>query len=253
LDPGATIIANPVNRGYAAAVNQALNAGENELVLLLNPDVERVSGPYSDVVAAFLDLSVGAVVPRLLDPDGSLRLSCIREPTPFDLISEDLALVERFPKWQRPRRYRYVGSDQAGSREVDAATGACLFLRRAALEDVGLFDERFFVYYEETDWLVRAKRRGWRTLFLPAVAAVHRAAASSPDVPSTHDLLLLESQHRYARKHFGALRSAGLRLVLVALDAARFVRHASTGRATARRRALDRIRIHLTARGPRPS
>jgi GT2 family glycosyltransferase len=252
-DPGATVIQNAVNRGFAAAVNQGLAVGAGELVLLLNPDVERVSGRYADVVAVFRDPSVGAVVPRLLDPDGSLRPSCIREPTPFDLISEDLDLVGRFPSWQRPRRYRYLDWGETDSRDVDAGTGACLFIRRAAFDDVGLLDERFFVYYEETDWLVRAKRRGWRTVFLPTVEAVHRSAGSSPDVVSAHDLLLLESQHRYARKHFGAARAAALRLVLITLDAARLARHALTGRAGARRTALERIRIHLTTHGPRPS
>jgi len=252
LDPDATVIGNTRNRGYAAAVNQALATGDGELVLLLNPDVESVSGTFADVVAAFGDATVGAAVPRLVDPDGSPRPAYIREPTPFDLISEDLALADRFPNWQRPQRYR---ADAAGTapRQVDAATGACLFIRRAALDDVGPFDERFFVYYEETDWLIRAKRRGWRTLVLPTVEAVHRSTASSPDVAPRHDLLLLESQHRYARKHFGAVRALAIRLVLMAVDAARIVRHSARGRANRRRMALDRIRIHVTTRGPRPS
>ena len=125
---------------------------------------------------------------------------------PFDLISEDLALAARFPNWRRPRRYRMLDWDHREARPVDAARGACLFMRRAAFGDVGLFDERFFLYYEETDWLIRAKRRGWRTVFLPTVEVVHAGAGSSPDVRSPHDLLLLESQHRYARKHFGPTR-----------------------------------------------
>ena len=112
--------------------------------------------------------------------------------------------------------------------------GACLFLRRAALADVGPFDERFFVYYEETDWLIRAKRRGWRTVFLPTVEAVHASAGSSPDARSPHVLLLLESQHRYARKHFGPATAALLRTTLLGIDTARLARHALAGRARAR-------------------
>ena len=129
---------------------------------------------------AFSDSHVGAVVTRLLNSDGTLQPNCIFAPRPFDLISEDVALAERFPNWQRPRRYRMLDWDQHDARRVDAATGACLFIRRAAIADVGLFDERFFVYYEETDWLIRAKRRGWRTVFLPTVEAVHASAGSSP-------------------------------------------------------------------------
>jgi GT2 family glycosyltransferase len=249
----ATVIENPVNRGYAAAVNQAILARDAELVLLINPDVRELSGSYADVVEAFRDPLVGAVVARLLNTDGTLQPNCVRAPRPFDLISEDVALAERFPNWRRPRRYRMLDWDHRNARRVDAARGACIFLRRTAVEDVGLFDEHFFVYYEETDWLIRAKRRGWRTVFLPTVEAVHASAGSSPAIRSPHGLLLLESQHRYARKHFGAIRTGLLRATLLAIDTARLVRHALAGRADRRAAAVERIRVHLTMRAPRPS
>ena len=173
-DPEAPSIANPVNRGYAAAVNQAVAVADAEFVLLINPDVrERLRKLRRTCSNAFRDPRVGAVVARLLNSDGTLQPNCICAPRPFDLISEDLAFAERFPNWQRPRRYRMLDWDHREARPVDAARGACLFIRRAAIADVGLFDEHFFVYYEETDWLIRAKRRGWRTVFLPTVEAVH--------------------------------------------------------------------------------
>jgi GT2 family glycosyltransferase len=252
-DPDATVIENPVNRGYAAAVNQAFMAGDAEFVLLINPDVQGLSGSYAAVLEAFRHPRVGAVVARLLNSDGTLQPNCICAPRPFDLISEDVALAERFPNWRRPRMYRMLDWDHRDARPVDAARGACIFLRRAAIADVGLFDEHFFVYYEETDWLIRAKRHGWRTVFLPTVEAVHTSAGSSPYVRSPHNLLLLESQHRYARKHFGAMTTGLLRATLVGIDTARLVRHALSGRADARAAAVERIRIHLTMRAPRPS
>jgi GT2 family glycosyltransferase len=252
-DPDATVIENPVNRGYAAAVNQAFMAGDGEFVLLINPDVQGLSGSYAAVLEAFRHPRVGAVVARLLNSDGTLQPNCICAPRPFDLISEDVALAERFPNWRRPRMYRMLDWDHRDARPVDAARGACIFLRRAAIADVGLFDEDFFVYYEETDWLIRAKRHGWRTVFLPTVEAVHASAGSSPYVRSPHSLLLLESQHRYARKHFGAMTTGLLRATLVGIDTARLVRHALSGRADARAAAVERIRIHLTMRAPRPS
>jgi N-acetylglucosaminyl-diphospho-decaprenol L-rhamnosyltransferase len=250
--PGATIIVNRRNRGYAAAVNRGVAVSQAEIVLLINPDVRQVLGSMTDVVAAFADPRVGAVVPRLVNPDGTLQASCIRAPRPFDMISEDVALAQRFPGWRRPRRYRMLDWDHRDARRVDAATGACLFLRRSALADVGPFDERFFVYYEETDWLVRAKRRGWRTVFLPAVEAVHVSAGSSPGARSRPSLLLLESQHRYARKHFGPVTSALLRATLAGIDTARLARHAGTGNGDRRAEVLDRIRVHITMHAPRP-
>ena len=252
-EPDATVIANPVNRGYAAAVNQALAASAADLALLLNPDVLTISGSYADVLAAFREPRVAAVVPRLLNTEGTVQPSCICAPRPFDMISEDVALAERFPRWRRPRRYRMLDWDQRDQRRVDAATGACLFLSRAALADVGVFDERFFVYYEETDWLIRAKRRGWKTVFLPTIEAVHASAASSPGVRSRPSLLLLESQHRYARKHFGPVTTAFLRATLAGIDTARLARHTLAGRTERRAEALARIRVHVTMRAPRPS
>jgi GT2 family glycosyltransferase len=251
-DPDATIILNDSNRGFTVAVNQAVEAGEGEFVLLINPDVRSISGTYSDVLEAFRQPSVGAVVTQLLDTEGGVQRHCIRAPRPFDLISEDLALAERFPRWEGPRRYRMLDWDHDDARRVDAATGACLFIRRAALDDVGLFDERFFIYYEETDWLIRAKQCGWQTVFLPTVEAVHESEGSSPDAPYSHSPLLLESQHRYARKHFGVTRSALLRATLCGIDLVRLARNALSGRAEARKVSLDRIRVHLTGHAPRP-
>ena len=252
-DANATVIANPANRGYAAAVNQGVAAAKSDVLLLINPDVRRISGSYGDVLDAFQDPRVCAVVTRLLNTDGTLQPNCIRAPRPFDLISEDLALAARFPNWRRPRQYRMLDWDYRETRSVDAARGACLFIRRAAFGHVGLFDERFFLYYEETDWLIRAKRRGWRTVFLPTVEAVHASAGSSPDVRSPHALLLLESQHRYARKHFGPAKTAFLRTTQLGIDVARLARHALAGRAEARAAAVDRIRVHRTMRAPRPT
>jgi GT2 family glycosyltransferase len=253
VDPDATVISNPVNRGYAAAVNQAVALADADVMLLINPDVRSLSGSYTDVLDTFRDPRVGAVVTRLLDAHGSVQPNCFRAPRPFDLLSEDMAFAQRFPNWQRPRRYRMMDWDQHDVRSVDAATGACLFIRRAAIADVGLFDERFFFYYEETDWLIRAKQCGWRTLFLPTVEAVHASGGSSPGVRSRHALLLLESQHRYARKHFGAMTAVLLRTTLLGIDAARLARQTLAGRAEARAAALSRMRVHLTMRAPRPS
>ncbi len=249
----ATIITNSTNRGYAAAVNQGVAIGSADTVLLLNPDVLRISGRYADVLEAFREPDVAAVTTRLCDTSGSVSPSCFQTPRPMDFVAQDLALAARFPEWKWPRRYRMIDWDYASPRCVDAATGACLFLRRAALGDVGPFDERFFVYYEETDWLIRARQCGWRTMFLPTVEAVHASSASSPGVGAQPSLLLLESQHRYAEKHFGRAASAALRATQTGIDTARLVRHGLRGNADRTAMARKRIRVHLMMRAPRPS
>jgi GT2 family glycosyltransferase len=251
--PNTTIITNSTNRGYAAAVNQGVAMGSADTVLLLNPDVLQISGRYTDVLEAFREPDVAAVVTRLRDTSGSISPSCFQTPRPIDFVAQDLALAARFPGWKWPRRYRMIDWDYASPRRVDAATGACLFLRRAALGDVGSFDERFFVYYEETDWLIRARQRGWRTMFLPTVEAVHASGGSSQGVSVQPSLLLLESQHRYAEKHFGRGASAALRATQLGIDAARLLRHALRGNTERTAMARKRIRVHLMMRAPRPS
>ena len=171
-------------------------------------------------------------------------------------ISEDVALTERFPNWQRPRRYRsHPLGHQRHSRRVDAATGACLFLRRAALADVGPFDERFFVDYEETDWLIRAKRRGWQTVFLPTVEATQRvgrqlAARSLTTVAAAPGIASLRPE-ALRRGHGGAPANRARR------DRQRPPRppRARGQLPTPPRRGPRRphIRVHLTLRAPRPS
>jgi N-acetylglucosaminyl-diphospho-decaprenol L-rhamnosyltransferase len=250
--PDATVLANRSNRGFAAAVNRAIAVSAADVVMLLNPDVERIDGDYADVEAAFADPRVAAAAARLEQPDGSPLGNCFTAPRIFDYLSEDLALAERFPGWGRPRRFRQLDRDPAEAGTVDWASGACLFLRRAAVGDVGPFDECFFVYCEETDWLVRAARRGWTTAYVPAVLAVHATAGSSPGVEARPSLLLLESQHRYARKHFGPGPAAALRVALAGVDAARIARHAGgNGGASAAARA--RMPVHLALRAPRPA
>ena len=93
--PDATVVTNPINRGFATAVNQAVAAGEAEIVFLLNPDVQRVSGTYADVAELFVrDPRVGAVAARLVNPDGSEQPNCFREPRPFDLIPRRISLSD---------------------------------------------------------------------------------------------------------------------------------------------------------------
>jgi GT2 family glycosyltransferase len=249
--PDATVLANRTNRGFAAAVNRALAVSAADVVLLLNPDVESIAGSFADVEAAFADPRVAAAAARLEHPDGGTLGNCFTAPRAFDFLSEDLALAQRFPRWGRPRRFRQLDRDPGQAGTVDWASGACLFLRRAAVADVGPLDERFFVYCEETDWLVRAGRRGWVTAYVPSVRAVHATAGSSPGAYARPSLLLLESQHRYARKHFGRAPAAALRAALAGVDAARIARHARGNGGTAAA-ARARLPVHLALRAHRP-
>jgi GT2 family glycosyltransferase len=245
--PGSTVIENSRNIGFAAAVNQGIGAGTGEAVLLLNPDITSISGALSDVEQTFReDPRVAAVTVQLLDPDGSLQRHIRGQPTLLDLIATAPGLFHRLQRSQRIKRFTLSDWDYQSRQEVDTARGACLWLRRSALDEVGPFDERFFFYWEETDWLVRAKARGWKTVFLPSIEAVHVSRTSTESDWDSLDFLLLESQHKYVRKHFGLAGSIAIRALFIVFDSLRWLRSLPGTKHARRRRSLSRrLSIHL--------
>lgn len=245
--PDLDVIENDSNRGFAAAVNQAFRAGSSPFVLLVNPDVSSIGGDIESVEGIFAsDPRVAAVGVRLRNEDGSVQPTARREPRPVDLLVDSLSLRSRFQRSSWPRR-AFQPEPSSGMRLVDTVFGACLFIRRAALEDVGPFDERFFVYAEETDWLVRAKRKGWRTVFTAEVEAVHALRGSTDASSEELSLLLLESNYLYSYKHIGVVRTLALRGTLVGIDSARWLRAALLGSAKqAHRKSLERrLALHV--------
>ncbi len=256
--PGVRVIRNHVNRGFAFAVNQALGATAAPYVLLLNPDIRRIEGSFSSIEALFAEHpDVAAVAPRLVFADGSLQLSARREPRLRDLFVDIFGLRHRLPAWGSLFEAQYGDWDYSTTRVVDAAIGAFLVLRREALAHVGLLDPGYFVYAEETDWLIRAKRLGWKTMFTPDVQAVHDVRGSTDAGEVALLLLLVESEHRYVRKHFGAATAVAFRASALLVDALRWLVAALRGGPKrAHRQALeDRILVHLGRRRrslPRP-
>jgi hypothetical protein len=252
---GAQLLEAGWNEGFAAAVNRAIAQTSQEMLLLLNPDISSVSGSWADIARIFdSDPRAGAVGVRLVGVDGSVQDSCRSEPQLFDFLAETLALSRRFPWWSRPRRYRMLDWSYDEERVVDAASGAFLALRRATVRDVGLFDERFFVYSEELDWLVRAKGRGWRTYFTPEVTAMHKGGGSSEESSQALALLLLASWHSYARKHFGLIRSLALRSTLAVIEVVRIARTAAHLRSLRHNPEMwERLLLHVGRRPSPPS
>ncbi|MGN6431341.1 MAG: glycosyltransferase family 2 protein [Gaiellaceae bacterium] len=248
--PGSTVISNPHNVGFAAAVNQGIQAGTGELVLLLNPDILEIAGGLETVRKLFDDQPrLAAVAALLKNPDGTIQKLCRTELQLFDLLSAELSLPQRMPWWEAVSRARMPEWDYLSRREVDVACGAWLCLRRAALDDVGLFDERFFVYWEETDWLIRAKHNGWKTLFTPEVEVTHSGRASTGAESDELGLLYLESLQKYTRKHHGGLAALALRATLLGFDSARWTRSFAK-RLPNRPQIERRLAVHATGQAP---
>jgi GT2 family glycosyltransferase len=167
------------NLGLCAGWNRGVAATDAEHVLLLNADAWLLDGALDAlVVAADRHPRAGVVGPRLENPDGTLQRSVRGYPTPWRLATEYFYLRKLAPRSRALNAFYGAGFDHAGEREVEWVMGACLLLRRSAYEDVGPFDERYFMFSEEVDWMRRAADRGWSVVFTPDARCVHVGGAA---------------------------------------------------------------------------
>jgi len=205
------LIANSDNAGFARANNQAIAQCTGRYVLLLNSDTVACSGALSALVR-FMDAhpEAGAAGPYLENTDGSLQPSCHPVLTPWREFWR-LLFLERFVPLATYPMHRWGTSEP---REVEVIKGACLLLRRSALDQVGLLDERYFMYSEEMDLCYRLARAGWKLFWVPEAHVVHHGGASSRQVAVPMLLALYRSKVQFQRK-FGGKHRARLFKVLL--------------------------------------
>jgi len=162
---------NTTNRGFAAANNQGMRATMGEYVLLLNPDTEL--RPHAlDTMVIFMQSHprCGIVGPKLLNRDGTVQPSVRRFPDAWGPILLSLGMA--------PQRYLATNFDYKKAQTVDQVMGACFLIRRALIEDIGLLDEKFFIWFEEVDYCKRAKSAGWEVWYTPDASIVHHGGKS---------------------------------------------------------------------------
>ena len=202
--PGIKILQNAENRGFAPGANQGLEWAVGELMLLLNPDAMLQPSTISLLVDFMNGHPEAAVVgPRLLNPDGTVQGSARRDPSPWTgLFGRDAPLTRLFPnnpvsRRELPNLY-HVGDAPL---EVDWISGACLLVRRAAYEQVGGLDERFFLFWEDADWCRRFRKAGWKVYYLPTAVGTHRVGVSRAQRPMRSAIDFHRSAYRFYRKH----------------------------------------------------
>ena len=173
----------PGNVGYARGANLGIAATDAPFVAVLNGDVELKPGVAAAMLAAFADDErLGAVGPRVLNVDGSVYPSARSDPGLFVALAHAaFGLVWRTNPWTR--RYRQLDVDPTLPRAVDWVSGAAVWLRRDALDDVGGWDERYFMYMEDVDLCLRLRRAGWRVKYVPSGEVVHVQGASTSQRP----------------------------------------------------------------------
>lgn len=201
--PGVRLIENADNLGYARAVNQGIRATTGAAVLVMNPDCEV----RPDAVSLMLDQlrrepRTAIVGPRILNPDGTVEYSARAFPGPATVLFNRYSLLTRlFPGNPWSRRYLMSDWDHASVRAVDWLSGACLLVRRAAIEQVGGMDEAFFMFNEDVDWCRRMKLAGWSNVYLPAAEVVHEIGASRRRVAPRVIVARHAGMIHYFRKH----------------------------------------------------
>jgi N-acetylglucosaminyl-diphospho-decaprenol L-rhamnosyltransferase len=167
------------NRGMGGGNNAGLRAAHGRYAFLLNSDA-WVLGNGLELLAKYADEhpDVAVVGPRLRNPDGSLQRSVRGEPTLWRLATEYLFLRKLAPRTRALNAFYGAGFDHRSERAVESLYGAALLVRMAAADAVGLFDEDFFMFSEETDWLHRFRQAGWGVVFYPGAEVVHVGGAS---------------------------------------------------------------------------
>jgi GT2 family glycosyltransferase len=212
--PSVQLIRSGFNRGFAAANNLALRTAKSRYVLLLNPDTVIQPDTLRRMVE-FMDdrRDVGICGPRILFPDGRFQSCGYRFPTLLSEIRQSKnigALIRRIVGEPLPL---VVDKEPAA---VDWVDGACLMIRREAIDRIGLLDEQYFLYAEELDWCFRARQAGWYVFALPSIEMVHYQGQSSAQMSDFSLGLLVETRLRYYRKNHGVLTAAATSLVYIA-------------------------------------
>lgn len=221
--PEVQLVRNTTNVGFGRAVNAALRLAKGRYFLLLNPDTVIVSPVFRTLIASLeARPAVGIVGPRLINVDGSLQTSAYRFPTLFQAAGAVLGLkrvvpVELVRRVAGGRLGRHFGQldPHLHPRPVDYVTGACMLVRREVVEQVGEFDERFFLYFEEKDFCLRASRQGWQVYFDPSAEVVHVIGGSSKGDPATTVVERFRSLRQYHDKHSGRVTRLLLRGLLL--------------------------------------
>lgn len=230
--PDVALIESPRNGGFAAGVNQGLQAARGEWLLVLNPDIEVRPGSL-DTLRDWMEAHprAGLAASKLIHPDGTLQHTCRRYYTLWTILLRRSILGRLFPQSRAISDHLMLDYDHAEPRVVDWVAGACMMVRRRALEEVGPMDERYFMYFEDVDWCTRMQRRGWEVWYVPASVMVHgyrrASAAGFGRMARTHAGSLIRFWEKYSavlyllRRHRETIRNLFLMLAdLVAINLA---------------------------------
>jgi GT2 family glycosyltransferase len=245
-----TFVANDANVGFARASNQGIQMTEGEYVLLLNPDTLIDDPKMLDAAIDEMERErrVGALGVKVVAPDGALQYSC----APFRTLRRELALsafARPFRSDRRPKFWHFQDGSSPRTMDVDWVSGACLLLRRAALDVVGLLDPKTFMDGEDYDLCWRLRRAGWRVRYLAETRVVHIGNVSGAKRWSEfrRQILGAQCQDYFQGKHHSVPYAAAFRSLVVADRAAKAAFARARGDRELAARMREQVRINVEA------
>jgi len=208
------LIENKKNLGFAKAANQGLQKASGRYLLLLNPDTQVRNRAIEQLVSWMESHpEAGGAGGQLLSSDGSRQNSIANFPSlTTELLNKSLL------RWLFPKRFPGKERNDLKPIEVDSVIGACMLVRREALDQVGLLDEDYFLFFEETDWCFRMKRGGWKIYHIPQAEIIHFQGKSAGKETALAKIEYYRSRYLFFKKHRGffqwILLTIGLNLKL---------------------------------------
>jgi len=215
--PEVKIIANTKNLGFSAANNQAIKSSLGEYIVLINPDTVVQEDTFSKLLE-FMDSNqdAGGATCKILNPDGTFSIDSRHSiPTPSTALWKLIGFNRLFPKSKTFGRYNLTYLDPNETYTVDAISGSFMFLRKKAVDDVGLLDEDYFMYCEDVDYCYRMNKQKWKIYYVPESNVVHYKGESTKKSNIDYIINFNKSLYLFYKKHFHEKSVAALRWIIL--------------------------------------
>jgi GT2 family glycosyltransferase len=213
--PEVKVVETGANLGFAKGNNIGVALSRGKYVCLVNSDVVLHPGCLDRLLAIMqTNPDIGIMGPKMLCPDGSIGLSVMQLPSIWNTLCAAMALHSIFPGSKFFAGFSVRTDDIQTVEDVEVVTGWFWMISRAALDQVGGLDERFFMFGEDIDWCHRFRKSGWRVAYCGGAEALHYGGGSSAEAPARFYVEMRRANLQYFHKHHGLLGAAGYTLAI---------------------------------------
>lgn len=199
-----TVIKSAENLGFAKANNRGMEIAKGRNFLILNPDVIMHNNVVK-ILSDYLDNNedAGMAGPKIYDINGNFQSNCMKgNPYPKDTLFHLIGLAKMFPKNPYFNGYALLHLNRDEINECGALSGCCMMLKKSLYKEIGGMDEQFFMYQEETDWGIRTKEAGKKTIYNPNAVITHYQGVTTKKIKVKSIWIFTQSMMKFFKKHF---------------------------------------------------